>query len=76
MSWRAGCGESRTSGSEGRSGETSQGNLGSALLIDPYTLIHQSEWDVAMVHGIPTFYPPRWLDEQRKPRRNFLHLAA
>jgi hypothetical protein len=38
-SWRAGCGESRTSGSEGRSGETSQGNLRSAPLIDPYKVV-------------------------------------
>ncbi|NGY59303.1 DUF222 domain-containing protein [Lentzea sp. NEAU-D13] len=41
-----------------------------------HTLIHQSEWDVTMEHGIPTFYAPRWMDEQRKPRRNLLHATA
>ncbi|MEV6239713.1 DUF222 domain-containing protein [Lentzea sp. NPDC051838] len=41
-----------------------------------HTLIHQSEWEVKLVHGIPTFYPPPWLDPERKPRRNQLHTAA
>ncbi|MCP2241606.1 HNH endonuclease signature motif containing protein [Lentzea aerocolonigenes] len=27
-----------------------------------HTLIHQSEWDVKLVTGIPTFYAPAWLD--------------
>ncbi|HEX8870591.1 MAG TPA: DUF222 domain-containing protein, partial [Lentzea sp.] len=40
-----------------------------------HTLIHQSEWEVKIVHGIPTFYPPPWLDSQRTPRRNPLHAA-
>ncbi|MDX8029294.1 DUF222 domain-containing protein [Lentzea sp. BCCO 10_0856] len=56
-------------------GETSVDN---AVLLcrHHHTLIHQSEWDVTMVHGMPTFYPPKWLDAQRKPRRNLLHVAA
>ncbi|MEV6243723.1 DUF222 domain-containing protein [Lentzea sp. NPDC051838] len=41
-----------------------------------HTLIHQSEWEVKLVHGIPTFYPPPWLDPERKPRRNLIHAAA
>jgi 5-methylcytosine-specific restriction protein A len=55
-------------------GETSVDN---AVLLcrHHHTLIHQSEWDVTMAHGTPTFYPPRWLDEHRKPRRNLLHAA-
>jgi Domain of unknown function (DUF222)/HNH endonuclease len=40
-----------------------------------HTLIHQSEWEVVMVHGIPTFYAPPWLDAERKPRRNPIHAA-
>ncbi|MDX8030759.1 DUF222 domain-containing protein [Lentzea sp. BCCO 10_0856] len=56
-------------------GDTSVGN-GVLLCRHHHTLIHQSEWDVAMVHGIPTFYPPRWMDEHRNPRRNLLHAAA
>jgi hypothetical protein len=55
-------------------GETSVNN-GVLLCRHHHTLIHQSEWDVAMVHGMPTFYPPRWLDENRKPRRNLIHAA-
>ncbi|MFC3897817.1 DUF222 domain-containing protein, partial [Lentzea rhizosphaerae] len=27
-----------------------------------HTLIHQSKWEVKLVTGIPTFYPPAWLD--------------
>ena len=41
-----------------------------------HTLIHRSEWTVKMVHGIPTFYAPAWLDPLRTPRRNLLHAAA
>ncbi|MGW4210742.1 DUF222 domain-containing protein [Lentzea sp. NPDC004789] len=41
-----------------------------------HTLIHQSEWEVKMVHGIPTFYPPAWLDPQQKPRRNLINSVA
>ncbi|MDT7789437.1 MAG: hypothetical protein QOF58_7856 [Pseudonocardiales bacterium] len=38
-----------------------------------HTLIHQSEWEVKLAAGIPMFYPPPWLDENRRPRRNLLH---
>jgi hypothetical protein len=24
---------------------------------------------------MPTFYPPRWVDEHRKPRRNLINAA-
>jgi hypothetical protein len=41
-----------------------------------HTLIHQSEWEVKMVHGIPTFYPPSWLDPLQKPRRNLINAVA
>jgi hypothetical protein len=40
-----------------------------------HTLIHQSEWEVKLVNGIPTFYPPAWLDPQRSPRRNLINTA-
>jgi hypothetical protein len=55
-------------------GDTSVDN-GVLLCRHHHTLIHQSEWDVTMVHGMPTFYPPRWVDEHRKPRRNLIHAA-
>ncbi|MET8761400.1 DUF222 domain-containing protein [Lentzea sp. NPDC004782] len=41
-----------------------------------HTLIHQSEWEVKMVHGLPTFYPPSWLDPDQKPRRNLANSVA
>ncbi|HEX8868255.1 MAG TPA: DUF222 domain-containing protein, partial [Lentzea sp.] len=41
-----------------------------------HTLIHQSEWTVKMVHGIPTFYAPPWLDPCGKPKRNPMHAPA
>ncbi|MET9625983.1 DUF222 domain-containing protein [Lentzea sp. NPDC006480] len=41
-----------------------------------HTLIHQSEWEVKLAAGIPMFYPPAWLDPDRKPRRNLLHSPA
>ncbi|WP_232837139.1 HNH endonuclease signature motif containing protein, partial [Lentzea terrae] len=53
-------------------------SVGNAVLLcrHHHTLIHHSEWTVRMVHGTPTFYPPAWLDPQRRPRRNLLHTAA
>jgi len=41
-----------------------------------HTLIHQSEWEVKMVHGLPAFYPPSWLDPDQKPRRNLVNSVA
>ncbi|MFI6101898.1 DUF222 domain-containing protein [Lentzea sp. NPDC051213] len=38
-----------------------------------HRLLHRSEWEVTMVAGIPMFTRPRWLDPERKPRRNLLH---
>ncbi|MFC3894788.1 DUF222 domain-containing protein, partial [Lentzea rhizosphaerae] len=40
-----------------------------------HTLIHQSKWEVKLVTGIPTFYPPTWLDPQQRPRRNLINTA-
>jgi hypothetical protein len=55
-------------------GETSVDNA-TLLCRHHHTLVHQSEWEVAMVHGMPTFYPPRWVDENRTPRRNLINAA-
>ncbi|GGU32556.1 HNH endonuclease [Lentzea flava] len=41
-----------------------------------HTLIHRSGWEVTIEQGVPVFYPPAWLDPQRRPRRNQLHTAA
>ncbi|MET8757443.1 HNH endonuclease signature motif containing protein [Lentzea sp. NPDC004782] len=41
-----------------------------------HTLIHQSEWEVKMVHDIPTFYAPSWIDPYQKPRRNLISAIA
>ena len=38
-----------------------------------HRLLHFSEWDVAIVNGRPEFYPPAFLDPDRKPLRNHLH---
>jgi uncharacterized protein DUF222/HNH endonuclease len=35
-----------------------------------HTLIHQSEWEVKLHNGTPTFTPPTWLDPTRTPRTN------
>ncbi|WP_434451505.1 DUF222 domain-containing protein [Lentzea sp. E54] len=52
-------------------GETSVDN---AVLLcrSHHTLVHQSEWEVTMVSGIPVFTRPRWLDPSRTYRRNLL----
>src|SRR3981189_3645063 len=38
-----------------------------------HRLLHFSEWEVAIVNGTPEFYPPPFLDPERKPLRNHLH---
>lgn len=50
-------------------GETSVEN---AVLLcrHHHTLIHQSGWEVKLLHGIPVFIPPAWLDPLRRPRTN------
>jgi hypothetical protein len=56
-------------------GDTSIDN-GVLLCRHHHTLIHRSGWEVTIEHGIPVFYPPTWLDPERRPRRNPLHTAA
>ncbi|GAA3656634.1 HNH endonuclease signature motif containing protein [Lentzea roselyniae] len=53
-------------------GETSVDN---AVLLcrHHHTLIHQSEWEVKLLNGIPVFIPPAWLDPDRRPRTNTTH---
>jgi Domain of unknown function (DUF222)/HNH endonuclease len=49
-------------------GVTALGNL--VLLCRAcHRLVHHAGWDVALVDGLPEFYPPAWIDPQRRPRR-------
>jgi Domain of unknown function (DUF222)/HNH endonuclease len=41
-----------------------------------HRLIHNAGWDVRLVDGLPEFYPPPWVDPQRRPRRRPPPLAA
>ncbi len=41
-----------------------------------HRLVHHSEWDCAIVDGHAEFRPPRYVDPERNPRRNVLHLVA
>jgi hypothetical protein len=38
-----------------------------------HRVLHHSEWEVRMVHGVPEFLPPSYVDPSRTPRRNTLH---
>lgn len=38
-----------------------------------HTLVHQGEWAIHMIDGIPHFIPPPWIDPAQKPERNTLH---
>ncbi|SEQ58153.1 protein of unknown function [Lentzea albida] len=53
-------------------GETSVNNA-ALLCRHHHTLIHQSDWEVKLHNGIPTFVPPAWLDPDRTPRTNKTH---
>lgn len=37
-----------------------------------HRVVHNNGWDVAISESdrLPTFYPPRWIDPDRRPRRN------
>lgn len=56
-------------------GETSVNNA-ALLCRHHHTLIHQSDWEVKLHNGIPTFVPPAWLDPDRTPRTNTTHRAG
>ena len=67
--WRAGCGESRTSGSEGGPEKPTRRKSNRALRLDPYSLIHtghitlRAEPDgtltITTAEGTMTTGPPR-----------------
>ncbi|MGQ0837826.1 DUF222 domain-containing protein [Actinokineospora sp.] len=38
-----------------------------------HRLVHNSDWQVAIVGGLPEFTPPSYLDLRRRPWRNTLH---
>ena len=56
-------------------GETSVNNA-ALLCRHHHTLIHQSDWEVKLHNGTPTFVPPAWLDPDRTPRTNTTHRAG
>jgi hypothetical protein len=37
-----------------------------------HRVIHGSEWTITMIHGIPHFVPPKWVDRTQAPMRNVL----
>lgn len=37
-------------------------------------LIHHTPWIVRIRDGRPEFIPPKWIDPERKPLRNTIHL--
>ena len=68
--WRAGCGESRTSGSEGGPERPTSRNVGRALRSDPYTKLHGPSrslfHDLYAVLDIFSRYVVGWLVAPRK----------
>jgi len=56
-------------------GETRLDNL-VLLCRHHHTLIHRSEWEIRMVDGFPNFYPPAFMDPQRRPLRNEVRRLA
>jgi Domain of unknown function (DUF222)/HNH endonuclease len=51
-------------------GETSCGNC-VLLCGHHHRVVHHDGWDVHIEpDGLPSFYPPKWIDPERAPRRN------
>ncbi|HEY3260670.1 MAG TPA: DUF222 domain-containing protein, partial [Pseudonocardiaceae bacterium] len=50
-------------------------NLNNLLLLcgRHHRLVHHSDWECAIVDGRPVFYPPKYVDPLRRPRRNTMH---
>jgi hypothetical protein len=40
-----------------------------------HRILHDSQWEIQFINGIPWFVPPAWLDPTRTPIRNVLHHA-
>jgi uncharacterized protein DUF222/HNH endonuclease len=36
--------------------------------------VHHAGWSIRMVHGVPEFIPPKWLDQEQVPIRNVAHV--
>jgi hypothetical protein len=53
-------------------GETKLNNLVLACGFH-HRLLHSSEWEVAIINGRPKFFPPPFMDPERKPLHNHLH---
>lgn len=56
-------------------GETNLANL-ALLCRRHHDLVHHSEWQIEMVHGVPVFRPPTYVDSERRPRRNTIYAMA
>ena len=55
-------------------GETNLANL-VLLCRRHHDLVHHSDWQIQMVGGLPVFRPPVFIDPQRRPRTNQIHVA-
>lgn len=51
-------------------GGTTNVHDGVLLCSRHHHLIHEGDWAVESVHGIPWFRPPKYLDPERTPKRN------
>ncbi|MDT7729051.1 MAG: hypothetical protein QOI21_5627 [Actinomycetota bacterium] len=51
-------------------------DLGNAVLLCLYhhMEVHHGGWSIRMVHGVPEFIPPKWLDQEQIPIRNVAHV--
>jgi transposase InsO family protein len=81
-SWRAGCGESRTSGSEGGPEKPTDRNVGRALRSDPYTKLKGPSrgfyFNLYVVLDIFSRYVVNWLvaeHEDKELAKDFLEDA-
>ena len=72
--WRAGCAETRTSGSVGGLRKRARSKDWNRAAGRPNHIIHHGHWTVRLAaDGLPEFIPPTYVDPQQRPRRNLYH---
>ena len=59
-----------------RDGGTTSVDNGTLVCPTHHRHFEENGWDCVMLHGVPHWIPPAWIDPDRVPRRNTVHEVA